>query len=137
MITVALNGCFDILHIGHIKLLKYAKSLGHKLIVGINSDKSVKLLKGKLRPINNETERKEFLLSIKYVDEVFIFNEKNAVNFLKQVKPDFYIKGGDYNLKNMNQDELSYLQSINSSIKFYSYVDNHSTSSIIEKISKL
>jgi len=70
------NGCFDILHIGHIKMLQFARSLGDNLIVGIDSDKRVELLKGSNRPINNQNDRVEFLRSIKYVDDVFVFNSK-------------------------------------------------------------
>lgn len=74
--TIWTNGCFDILHIGHIRLFKYAKSLGNWLIVGIDSDERVKQLKGKDRPINNQDNRREFLLGVRYVDEVFIFDDE-------------------------------------------------------------
>lgn len=89
------NGCFDLIHVGHIELLKYASSLG-KVVVGLNSDESVKRLKGISRPINNELDRKKILEAISYVNEVIIFNEDTPYDLIKQVKPDIVIKGGDY-----------------------------------------
>jgi len=91
------NGCFDILHIGHVKLLKYAKTLGSKLIVGINSDSSIKRLKSNNRPINNLNNRKELLEALTCVDEVISFNEDTPYNLINTIKPDIIVKGGDYN----------------------------------------
>ena len=91
------NGCFDILHIGHVKLLKYVKTLGSKLIVGINSDSSIKRLKGNNRPINNLNNRKELLEALTCVDEVISFNEDTPYNLINTIKPDIIVKGGDYN----------------------------------------
>jgi len=91
------NGCFDILHIGHVKLLKYAKTLGSKLIVGINSDSSIKRLKGNNRTINNLNNRKELLEALTCVDEVISFNEDTPYNLINTIKPDIIVKGGDYN----------------------------------------
>ena len=90
------NGCFDILHKGHLTLLKEARSLGDKLIVGLNSDISVKRLKGNDRPFNNMTTRKEQLELIPYVDEVVVFEEDTPYNLIKEVQPDLIVKGGDY-----------------------------------------
>ena len=95
--VVFTNGCFDILHIGHVKLLKYAKTLGSKLIVGINSDSSIKRLKGNNRPINNLNNRKELLEALTCVDEVISFNEDTPYNLINTIKPDIIVKGGDYN----------------------------------------
>jgi glycerol-3-phosphate cytidylyltransferase len=95
-VKVFTNGCFDLLHIGHIHLLREAKKMGDYLIVGINSDYSVKKLKGNDRPINTETERKTILESIKYVDEVIIFEEETPIKLLQIIKPDVHVKGGDY-----------------------------------------
>ena len=94
--TVFTNGCFDVIHEGHIKILKEAANLGRKLIVGLNSDKSVKSLKGDKRPINNQSSRKKILESIKYVDEVIIFDEKTPERLVKEIKPNVIVKGGDY-----------------------------------------
>jgi len=131
---IAINGCFDILHIGHIKLFKAAKKLGHKIIVGINSDNSIKKIKGPTRPINNQRFRKEMLLSLKYIDKVIIFNEENALKFLQKVKPDIWVKGGDYSEKTVNRQELNYLKKINCKTIFIPHYKNQSTSNIIERI---
>lgn len=121
------NGCFDILHIGHIKLLEYAKSLGDHLIVGINSDFSVKSLKGDSRPINNEQARKILLQSIKYVDDVIIFNELTPLELIKTIKPDIIVKGGDYKENDVIGREIS-------KVVIFNYIDGHSTSNIIKRI---
>lgn len=94
--TVFTNGVFDILHEGHLALLKHAKSLGQKLLVAINSDQSVKINKGNSRPINNASIRKRQLEMLPWVDEVIIFNEKTPLNIIRKIKPDIIIKGGDY-----------------------------------------
>ncbi len=90
------NGCFDIIHAGHIDLLERAKMLGDYLIVGINSDESVKKIKGNNRPFMNEVERKTVLLGLKAVNEVYIFNELTPENLIKEIKPDVLVKGGDW-----------------------------------------
>lgn len=92
------NGCFDILHPGHIDLLSRARRLGTKLIVGINSDASVKAIKGRNRPINNQDERREVLLGLRSVDEVVIFDELTPENLIKLIKPDILVKGGDWQI---------------------------------------
>src|SRR3989338_22394 len=93
MVVVFTNGCFDILHAGHIKVLKFAKSLGDKLIVGINSDRVVKMLKGKDRPINSQQDRKLLLESLRFVDEVVIFDELRTGDVVRKIKPDIVVKG--------------------------------------------
>ncbi len=90
------NGCFDLLHPGHIELLRQAKSKGTKLIVGINSDDSVRNIKGTDRPVLKQTERKKILESIRYVDEVYVFDELTPENLIRQLKPDVLVKGGDW-----------------------------------------
>lgn len=128
MKTIFTNGCFDILHIGHIKLLEYAKSLGDYLIVGLNSDLSVKKNKGDDRPINNQNDRKELLMSLKWVDEVVIFNEETPIELIKQIKPDIIVKGGDYKEK----DVVGYGFS---RIVIFNYIDGYSTTKTIKSIS--
>ena len=103
---VATNGCFDILHIGHIRSLQKAKTLGTTLVVGINNDSSVKKLKGNNRPINKEHERAEILAALSCIDIVTIFEEDTAERFLGIVKPDIYVKGGEYNLDNLPEAKL-------------------------------
>ncbi len=97
--VVFTNGCFDILHTGHIKLLKEAKSLGDILIVGLNTDYSIKKLKGDKRPIKNEKTRSIILESIKFVDFVILFNESSPIKLIKKIKPDVLVKGSEYNKK--------------------------------------
>jgi rfaE bifunctional protein nucleotidyltransferase chain/domain len=89
------NGCFDVLHRGHIELLSYCANIG-EVLVGLNSDKSVKRLKGNDRPVNNEKDRKFILESIRYVNEVIIFEEDTPYELIKILKPDLIVKGGDY-----------------------------------------
>ena len=97
--VVFTNGCFDILHAGHIKLLKEAKSLGDILIVGLNTDYSIKQLKGDKRPIKNEKTRCIILESIEFVDFVILFNESSPIKLIKKIKPDVLVKGSEYNKK--------------------------------------
>ena len=125
-------GCFDVLHIGHVRLLKYAANLGD-LIVGINSDASIKMIKGEARPINNQSVRKEFLLSFPFVKKVEIFNEPDALRFLQNIKPDIFIKGGDYTIETINNRETEYLSSIGSKIIIFPFVRGYSTSKILCK----
>ncbi|MCX7941139.1 MAG: D-glycero-beta-D-manno-heptose 1-phosphate adenylyltransferase [Endomicrobia bacterium] len=98
-IIVFTNGCFDIIHKGHIKLLKKARSLGDVLVVGLNTDASVKKLKGKNRPVNSEIDRAEVLDSIRFVDYVVFFNELTPYKLITELKPHIVVKGGDYKKK--------------------------------------
>jgi len=93
---VLTNGCFDLLHVGHVRYLTQARALGSRLIVGLNSDASVRRLKGPTRPVNTQLHRAEVLLALKAVDEVVIFDEATADHLLEQLCPDIYVKGGDY-----------------------------------------
>lgn len=94
--TVFTNGCFDLLHVGHLRYLEDARSLGDRLVVGLNSDASVKRLKGDTRPIVPEHERREMLLGLKPVDDVIIFEEDDPLRLIMEVKPDILVKGGDW-----------------------------------------
>lgn len=121
------NGVFDILHTGHLKLLRYAKSLGRKLVVGINDDESVKRIKGKDRPINSVNERKETLLNLGFVDEVVVFNTDTPLEEIKKVRPDIIVKGSDYTVETTVGHELA-------EVKIFPLIEGHSTSKIIERM---
>jgi D-beta-D-heptose 7-phosphate kinase/D-beta-D-heptose 1-phosphate adenosyltransferase len=123
------NGVFDILHTGHLKLLEYARSKGDKLVVGINSDESVKRLKGPNRPVNNHMLRKEQLLALPWVDEVHIFKEDNPLKLMNWLNPDLIIKGGDYIIKTVVGHEKF-------NVEIFPTVEGKSTTSIIEKMKK-
>jgi len=128
------NGCFDLLHTGHIDNLKKAKEFGDYLIVGLNSDESVRKLKGEKRPILPESERAEIISTLGFVDYVTIFSEKNSEKYLQALKPQIFAKGGDYTLKSMNQIEKNAVHSYGGRIEFIPFKTNISTSKIIEKI---
>jgi D-beta-D-heptose 7-phosphate kinase/D-beta-D-heptose 1-phosphate adenosyltransferase len=119
------NGCFDILHRGHLELFKYCKSMGH-VIVGLNSDASIRRLKGTERPINAEKDRKFILESIKYIDEVLIFDEDTPYELIELVKPDVIVKGGDYTASTVIGADLA-------EVKIFKYIDGYSTTKIIER----
>jgi D-glycero-beta-D-manno-heptose 1-phosphate adenylyltransferase len=132
---VATNGCFDILHVGHLRCLEHSKSLGDFLVVGLNSDSSVKQLKGDTRPINKEQDRQELLLGLKPVDAVVVFDELTASSFLEQIKPDIYTKGGDYSQEDIkNWPEYKTAQELGCKIKLIDFVNGKSSTKIIESL---
>jgi len=100
------NGCFDILHAGHVRYLQAARELGDCLIVGLNSDSSVRALKGPTRPINNEDDRVEVLSALSAVDYVVIFADNTAERLVTEIEPAFYVKGGDYNVKELPEAQI-------------------------------
>lgn len=132
---VLTNGCFDILHIGHAEYLKEAKKLGDKLFIGVNSDTSVKKLKGESRPINNEIDRAKLLGYLEFVDYLVIFEEKTADNLIDLVKPDIYVKGGDYTKESL--PEYPTIEKNNAQVAFINFVEGYSTTKIIEKSKNL
>ena len=123
--VVFTNGCFDVLHKGHLTLLKEARSLGDKLVVGLNSDESVKRIKGSDRPFNDLDTRKEQLLLIPYVDDVIIFEEDTPYNLIKELSPDLIVKGGDYNVEEIVGHDLA-------PVHIVPTVEGYSTSKILE-----
>ena len=126
MKRVFTNGCFDILHRGHIELLKYCKERGY-VIVGVNSDKSVKKLKGDSRPYFSEEDRVFILSSCKYIDEVIIFDEDTPYDLIKTIKPDIIVKGGDYKPENVVGNDIC-------DVEIFNYIDGYSTTKILERI---
>ena len=135
--VVFTNGCFDILHIGHIKILEECSKLGSKVIVGLNSDESVNRLKGSNRPIIPQSQRKKVLEAIRFVDEVIIFEEDSPYELIKKIKPDILVKGGDYKDKKIRSAELvEKVVIVPSCYQVFSinYGEVISTSKIIRKI---
>lgn len=128
------NGCFDILHAGHVNYLRKAKELGDYLFVGLNSDSSIKKLKGEDRPINNEKHRTEVLSGLSFVDYITVFDEQTVENCLKELRPDVYVKAGDYDIDKMHQGERKIIESYKGKFAFIPVVHNLSTTEIIDKI---
>lgn len=126
------NGCFDIIHAGHVRYLTTAKNFGDVLIVGLNTDESVRRLKGATRPINNQNDRAEVLLALRAVDHVIFFGETTAEILISEVKPDVYVKGGDYTLATL--PEAVIVQSYGGRVEFVDIVAGRSTTNIVEKI---
>jgi glycerol-3-phosphate cytidylyltransferase len=133
--VVFTNGCFDILHIGHVKYLEEAKKLGDMLIVGVNSNESVRLLKGKGRPIMPEEERAEIVAALECVDYTVIFYETNPENLIAKFKPDIHVKGGDYAINKIPETKL--VESFGGKTVILKEIEGKSTSAIIQKILKL
>lgn len=125
------NGCFDLLHIGHVRYLEQAKSLGDVLIVGINTDASVQVLKGPTRPIQNENDRAEILASLKAVDHTVLFGEQTPIDLIKIVKPDLLVKGGDWKIDQIVGSD--FVLKNGGEVKSLQFINGRSTTSIIEK----
>ena len=127
------NGCFDILHAGHVLSLAGAASFGNRLIVGVNSDASVKRIrKDENKPINKEQDRAEVLTYLECIDYVFIFNEDNPIEFIKKLKPNIHVKGGDYKNRLIVEEEA--VKSYGGRIELIDFEEGYSTTSLIEKI---
>lgn len=129
---VSTNGCFDILHIGHVRYLQESKKQGDILIVCVNSDSSVKRLKGDSRPINNEADRAEVLAALACVDYVVIFDEDTPCNLIEIIKPDVHTKGGDYNPDNLPETKV--IRENGGELVFINFVEGKSTTSTIAKM---
>lgn len=130
--VVFTNGCFDILHRGHLEYLQAAADLGDILIVGLNSDASVKRLKGEKRPINNQNDRAFALASLVFVDAVIIFDEDTPLELIQRVKPNVLVKGGDYSIGNIVGAD--FVKNIGGEVQVIPFVDGYSTTQIIEKM---
>ena len=131
-IIVTTNGCFDILHVGHVRYLKKSKTFGDVLIVCLNSDKSVRSIKGEGRPINNENDRAEVLCALECVDYVILFDEDSPKDLLEIIKPNIYTKGADYTLQTLPEADI--ILKNNGWVEFIELVEGKSTTKIIDKI---
>jgi D-glycero-beta-D-manno-heptose 1-phosphate adenylyltransferase len=130
------NGCFDILHAGHVRYLAGAKQLGDILVVGLNGDTSVRELKGEGRPLNSQQDRAEVLAALGAVDYVIIFDEKRVDKLLREVRPRIYAKGGDYTVKSLDPDEFSALKEIGAKIEILPLLPGKSTSKLVQAIQR-
>ncbi|HNQ71989.1 MAG TPA: adenylyltransferase/cytidyltransferase family protein [Verrucomicrobiota bacterium] len=134
---VVTNGCFDLLHLGHVTYLESARNLGHALLVGVNGDASVRQLKGPSRPLHTEVDRALVLAALESVSAVCIFQEKEATRFLSAAQPDLYVKGGDYTLDTLNQEERRVVEAAGGRIQVLPVVAGKSTTALLEKIARL
>ena len=134
---VATNGCFDLLHLGHVRYLQTAHALGDALVVGVNGDESARKLKGPNRPLNNERERAEVLAALECVDFVTIFPELRATRFIETAAPAIYAKGGDYTAEKLNAEERTALQKIGAEIRIIPFEKGYSTSRLLERLRNL
>tara|TARA_R100000008_G_scaffold58463_2_gene36291 strand:+ start:3833 stop:4240 length:408 start_codon:yes stop_codon:yes gene_type:complete len=123
------NGCFDILHRMHVELFRFCKSKGDKVIVGLNSDSSIKRLKGEQRPIFNQDDRKFLLESLDCVDEVIIFDEDTPYELIRKIKPDYIVKGGDYKPEDIAGNTIT-------KVIIFNYNENYSTTRALQSLQK-
>lgn len=129
---VCTNGCFDILHVGHVRYLEKTKTFADYCIVLLNSDKSVRSIKGPARPINNEADRAEILSALRCVDYVVLFDEDSPRNLLDEIKPDVYTKGADYNMETLPEADI--MKKNRTKVEFIKFVEGKSTTGTIEKM---
>ena len=132
---VVTNGCFDILHLGHVSYLEAARAQGEALLVAVNGDDSVRQIKGPDRPINSEADRAAVLAALASVDAVCIFHEPNALRLLTLVQPDVYAKGGDYTIDTINQEERRLVEQMGGKVVVVSGIPGKSTTAVLEKLS--
>lgn len=134
---VVTNGCFDILHLGHVSYLEAARNLGDALLIGVNGDEAVGQLKGANRPVNSESDRAAVLAALESVTGVCIFVDKTATRFLMSARPDIYVKGGDYTLETLDQEERRAVEQAGGKIIILPFVPGKSTTALLQKISRL
>lgn len=134
---VLTNGCFDLLHVGHIRYLQAARALGEVLVIALNGDDSVRELKGSGRPVNPELDRAEVLSALSCVDFVTVFQSKRVTELIKTVKPHIYVKGGDYTVETLDADERAALESVHAEIKILPLVPNKSTTATLQKLNSV
>ena len=134
---VVTNGCFDLLHVGHVTYLETARNRGDALLIGVNGDEAVRQLKGPDRPVNSQEDRAAILAALESVDGVCIFSEPTATTFLAAAQPDIYVKGGDYTLETLNKQERQAVESAGGKIVIIPFVPGKSTTNLLRKISSL
>jgi len=134
---VVTNGCFDLLHLGHVTYLETARNHGDALLVGVNGDAAVQQLKGAGRPVNVEGDRAAVLAALASVDGVCVFAERTATRFLAAARPDIYVKGGDYTLDTLNQEERRTVEQGGGTIVIIPFVPDKSTTALLKKIMRL
>jgi D-glycero-beta-D-manno-heptose 1-phosphate adenylyltransferase len=134
---VVTNGCFDLLHVGHVTYLENARSQGEALLIGVNGDDAVRQLKGTDRPVNGEQDRAAVLAALESVDGVCIFAEARATRFLAAAQPEIYVKGGDYTLETLDQDERRTVEQAKGRIVIIPFVAGKSTTALLKKIARL
>ena len=134
---VVTNGCFDLLDVGHVTYLDSARAEGDALLVGVNSDRAVLQLKGEGRPINNEEDRSAVIAGLEAVSFACVFPDVRATELLRQAQPDIYVKGGDYTLETLNQEERKVVEAAGGKIVFIPFVPGKSTTSLVQKITRL
>ena len=130
------NGCFDLLHVGHVRYLQAARSLGDALLVAVNGDASVRVLKGPTRPINNEQDRAEVLAALACVDHLVLFHTERVSEVVRAIRPHIYAKGGDYTIESLDPGERAALAEIGAEIRILPLVPGKSTTGMIEKSKK-
>jgi rfaE bifunctional protein nucleotidyltransferase chain/domain len=128
------NGCFDLLHVGHVRYLQAARALGDALLVAINGDESVRALKGDGRPLNRAEDRAELIAALECVNYAVIFPDVRATQLLEIVRPAIYVKGGDYTEDSLHAEERAALERIGTEIRILPFEPGHSTSGLLEKI---
>ena len=134
---VVTNGCFDLLHVGHVTYLENARSQGDALLIGVNGDDAVRKLKGADRPVNGEEDRAAVLAALESVSGICIFREFRATRFLAAAQPDVYVKGGDYTLETLDQEERRTVEQAKGRIVIIPFVPGKSTTALLKKISRL
>jgi rfaE bifunctional protein nucleotidyltransferase chain/domain len=133
---VLTNGCFDLLHLGHVRYLQNARALGDALAVAINGDQSVRALKGEGRPLNPEADRAEIVAALGCVDHVVVFPEVRATRLLETVSPSIYVKGGDYTSETLDAAERAVLKNVGAEIRILPFEKGQSTSALIERMKR-
>ncbi len=129
------NGCFDILHVGHVRYLSQARSLGDKLVIGLNADASVRNLKGPDRPVNRQNDRAEVLASLNAVDYVVLFSEPTPIKLIRAVQPDILVKGGDWKKKDIVGSDV--VEARGGQVKSLPFAKGFSTTGLLDKLKKL